>query len=96
MDKNLLDELKLFRGKYVGDGIHSPIKTADVIQALESERLNDSTLQEIKNTIVSLDCVVDWIKNGCTRGPEAEEVRLNVERLQRLFPDAERFTPKFG
>jgi hypothetical protein len=68
----------------------------DVIKAVENERLNDSTLQDIKSTIVSLECVVDWIKNGCTRGPEADDVAANVERLKRLFPDAERFTPKFG
>lgn len=93
---NVLEELNKMKGRYIGNGQTVSLKVDDVIKALENEHLNDSTLQDIKSTIVSLECVVDWIKNGCTRGPEAEEVRLNVERLQRLFPDAEKFSPKFG
>lgn len=93
---NVLEELKKMKGRYVGNGQTVSLKVDDIIAALENERLNDSTLQGISSTIFSLDCVVDWIKNGCTRGPEAEEVRLNAERLRRLFPTAEQFPPKFG
>ena len=93
---SILEELNKMKGRYVGNGSTVSLKVDDIIKALEEERLNDATLQGLSSTIFSLECVVDWIKNGCTRGPEAEEVRLNVERLRRLFPDADKYPPKFG
>ena len=93
---NVLEELKKMKGRYVGNGQTVSLKVDDIIAALEAPRVPDETLQQVQTAIVSLDCVVHWIKNGCTRGPEAEEVRLAIERLQRVFPDAEKFPPKFS
>lgn len=92
----MIEELKKMKGRYVGNGQTVSLKVDDIIAALEAPNIPDSVLQEVQTAIVSLECVVHWIKNGCTRGPEAEEVQLAIERLQRVFPDAKNFTAKFS